>query len=178
MQEKNNVLLQEKSKNVAFYTHEEIITDQMTGEILSSIQRTVAKVSTEPDYIKVYYATMLAFKQINNVPVSFLLSLSKHIEWTNDGKPMYITLNRRIKTEISNDCTLKSAQIDRYIRKSVENGLLFKTEYRGVYEVNPFMIAKGRWDSIKKLQTNFDYVNGKWERATEYDRNKEEENND
>ena len=40
------------------------------------------------------------------------------------------------------------------------------------------MIAKGRWDSIKKLQTNFDYVNGKWERATEYDRNKEEENND
>lgn len=30
------------------------------------------------------------------------------------------------------------------------------------------MIAKGKWDSIKKLRANFDFVGGKWERVVEY----------
>ena len=59
-------------------------------------------------------------------------------------------------------------QVERYVKKSVDNGLLFRTNYRGVYEVNPFMIAKGKWESIKKLRANFDYVDGKWTRIIEY----------
>lgn len=156
-----------REKNTTFYSKEETVIDQLTGEILSSTQTTIVKTSTEPDYIKVYYSTMLAFNQIQDVPVSFVLSLSKYIEWTNEGKPMYITLNKRIKTEMMKDCDLSLPQIDRYIKKSVDNGLLFRTEFRGVYEVNPFMIAKGKWESIRKLQTNYDYINGQWERTIE-----------
>ena len=157
----------DKEKNVAFYTQEETVIDQTTGEVLSSIQKTIVKTSAEPDFIKVYYETMMAFNRIHNIPVSFVLSLSRYIEWTNEGKPMYISLNKRNKTEIANCCDVSLPQVDRYIKKSVDSGLLFRTQYRGSYEVNPFMIAKGKWESIKKLRSKFDYIDGKWVRSME-----------
>lgn len=165
----------EREKKIAFYTHEETVVDQTTGEILSSIQKTITKVSNEPDYIKVYYETMLAFNQIYDVPTSFVLSLSKFLEWTNDGKPQCTTINKRVKEILANDCGVDTRQIERYVKKSVENGLLFRTNYRSVYEVNPFMIAKGKWDSIRVLRTNFEFTGGRWQRTIEYENKIEQE---
>lgn len=165
-----NFIPGERDKNVAFYTEITNVIDQQTGEILETTEKTKAKVSSEPDFIKVYYETMMAFNNIHNVPTSFILSLSKFLEWTNAGSPQYVTLNKRIKTVISSDCGVDFRQIERYIRASVDNGLLFRTEYRGVYEVNPFMIAKGKWENIKTLRSNFDFIGGKWERVITIDR--------
>lgn len=154
-----------EEKKVTVYEHEETIVDETTGQIISTSRKTINKVSAEPDYIKVYYETMLSFNQIHDIPVSFVLSMSKFLEWSNEGSPLCVTLNRRIKTIMEKDCDVSIAQIDRYIRRSVENGLLFRTEFRGVYEVNPFMIAKGKWESIKQLRTSFDFIGGKWTRT-------------
>lgn len=154
-----------RDKNKAFYTYTENVVDQLTGEVLASTQKTIAKTSAEPDFIKVYYETMMSFHQIHDVPVSFILSLSKFLEWTNEGRPSTVTLNKRVKNIMCEDCKVSLPQIDRYIKKSVDNGLLFRTEYRGVFEVNPFMIAKGKWESIKELRTQFDFVGGRWERV-------------
>lgn len=118
----------------------------------------------EPDFIKVYYEAMMDFSQIHNVPVQFVLSMSKFLEWSNDGNPQYVTINKRIKEVMMTDCEVSLAQLDRYIKKSVDNGLLFRTQYRGVYEVNPFMIAKGKWESIRKLRAEYDFKNGSWQR--------------
>lgn len=121
----------------------------------------------EPDCIKLYYETMLAFNEIHNVPIAFVVSLSKFLEWSNEGKPMCVTLNKRVKEILQEECNVKSAQIERYIANSVKYGLLFRTKYRGVYEINPFMIAKGRWESIRKLRCKFDFIDGKWSREIE-----------
>lgn len=157
--------LHEREKNVAFYEKEQTVIDQVTGEVLSSTIETVAKTSAEPDFVKVYYETMLAFNQIHGVPVTFVLSLSRFIEFSNDGSPLFATLNKRVKLLMVGDCKVSFRQIERYIKVALEQGLLFKTEFRGVYEVNPFMIAKGKWDSIKRLRAKFDFVDGKWERT-------------
>ena len=157
-----------REKNVAFFQREEILIDETTGQVLAATTKTISKVSAEPAFIKVYYETMLAFHKIHDIPVSFLLSLSKFIEWSNDSSPLVTTLNKRNKSIISTDCNVTLSQIDRYIKKAVDSGLLFRTEFRGVYEVNPFMIAKGKWDSIRKLQTNFEFNNGRWKRKIEY----------
>ena len=152
------------TKKVTVYEKTQTEIDVMTGEIIKKKQNIIEKTSKEPDFIKLYYETMLAFNQIHGVPIEFVLSLSKFIEWTNDGKPMIVTINKRAKDILQVDCSVKLAQINRYISKSVENGLLFKTEYRSVYEVNPFMMAKGRWESIQNLQCKFDFIDGKWVR--------------
>lgn len=157
--------LHSREKNIAFYEQEQLIVDQVTGEVISATKKTVSKTTAEPDFIKVYYETMMAFNQIHDIPVSFVLSLSKFIEWSNEGSPLVVTLNKRSKTIIATDCDVNIRQVERYIKASAENGLLFRTDYRGVYEVNPFMIAKGKWDSIKKLRSQFDYINGKWIRT-------------
>lgn len=157
----------EREKNKAFYTKEETVIDVTTGEIINYTQKTIAKTSSEPDFIKIYYETMMAFNQIHDIPTSFVLSLSKFLEWTNEGKPQVVTLNKRVKGIMSKDCKISLPQIDRYIKKSVDSGLLFRTEFRGVYEVNPFMIAKGKWESIKQLRANYDFKSGKWIRTIE-----------
>ncbi len=157
-----------REKNKAFYTHEKKIIDEATGEILLATKETIVKAAPEPDFIKVYYETMMSFNQIHNIPVQFVLSLSRFIEWSNDGEPMMVTLSKWQKDELQKDCKVALAQINRYIKTSVDNGLLFKTHYRAVYEVNPFMIAKGKWDSIKQLQTQYDFVNGKWIKIVKY----------
>ena len=159
-----------KSKNtkkITVFEKTQTMVDVTTGEIMSKTQESINRISKEPDFIKVYYETMLAFNQIHGVPISFVLSLSKFLEWTNEGKPMCVTINRRVKDILQEDCEVKSAQISRYITISVESGLLFRTKYRGVYEVNPFMIAKGKWISIRELQCKFNFVNGKWIREIE-----------
>ena len=155
------------TKKLTVFERTKTTVDVTTGEIMSKTQEAINKISKEPDFIKVYYETMLAFNQINGVPISFVLSLSKFLEWTNEGKPMCVTINRRVKDILQEDCDVKSAQISRYIAISVESGLLFRTKYRGVYEVNPFMIAKGKWNSIRELQCQFDFIDGKWVREIE-----------
>lgn len=155
------------TKKVTVYEKVKTEVDPSTGEILSQSKEVVNKTSKEPEFIKIYYETMLAFNQIHGIPISFVLSLSQFIEWTNEGKPMFITINKRIKQIMESDCCVKIAQIERYIKASVENGLLFRTEFRGVYELNPFMIAKGKWESIQNLQCKFNFVNGKWIREIE-----------
>lgn len=155
------------TKKITVFEKVKTEVDSETGEILSQSQEVINKTSKEPDFIKIYYETMLAFNQIHGIPISFVLSLSQFIEWTNEGKPMFITINKRIKQIMESDCGVKIAQIERYIKASVDNGLLFRTEFRGVYEVNPFMIAKGKWESIQDLQCKFNFVNGKWIREVE-----------
>lgn len=155
------------TKKVTVFEKVKTAVDTSTGEILSQSKEFVNKTSKEPDFIKIYYETMLAFNQIHGIPISFVLSLSKFIEWTNDGKPMFVTINKRVKQIMESNCGVKIAQIERYIKTSVENGLLLRTEFRGVYEVNPFMIAKGKWESIQNLQCKFNFSNGKWIREIE-----------
>ena len=51
------------------------------------------------------------------------------------------------------------------LRIAVDKGILFKTSDRGTYEVNPWLIAKGRWEHIRELQANFKFKEGRWERV-------------
>ena len=155
-------LKKEQTKKVTVYEKVKTAVDPLTGEILSEKKEIINKTAKEPDFIKIYYETMLAFNQIHGIPIAFVLSLSKFIEWTNEGKPMFVTINKRVKDILQEDCNVRLAQINRYISLSVDSGLLFRTDYRGVYEVNPFMIAKGKWERIQDLQCKFNFVNGQW----------------
>lgn len=64
---------------------------------------------------------------------------------------------------MSENYDISISMINKYIRKMVEYGVLFKTEERGTYDVNPWLIARGEWKNISQLRTEFDFVNGKWQ---------------
>ena len=164
----------------AYYVEKEKDVDVVTGEIIGQTEKTKAKTSSEPDFIKLYYKTMLAFNGADNIPIEFILSLSNYINYSNDGEPLLFINNKLTREQICKNCKIKESMYAKYIKRCVETGLLIQIiGYKGSYEVNPFFIAKGKWDSVKKLQTEFDYVNKKWFRKIEEkteEETKQEEN--
>ena len=130
-----------RAKNTAVYESNNMVTDVQSGEILYQEKSTRVKTSTEPDFIKVYYKAMMAVNAISEIPLDFLLALSAQIGFTNGDK------------------------IAKYIKRAVEKGILFSTQDRGSYEVNPWLIAKGKWEHIRELQAAFQFVDKKWIRT-------------
>lgn len=156
-----------RESNTAFYDHEQTLVDVQTGEILTSHRETIQKTSGEPDYVKLYYRTMLAFNGVDDIPLAFIISMADHMSWSNDGSPLLFFNTRIVREQICAVCDIKEAMYKRYITRCRDAGLIFPTKYRGTYEVNPFFIAKGKWDSIKSLRAQFDFINGTWMRHIE-----------
>lgn len=171
--EQLNALYPDRMKK-AFFEVQDTVTDVVTGEILTTTRKTVSKVSSEPDFIKLYYKTMLAFNDIDNIPLDFILSISGFMNYSNDGDPIIFTNNKLVKEIVCKNCGIKDSMYAKYVKRCVESGLLIPTKnYKGVYEVNPFFIAKGKWDSIKQLQTTYDFINGKWMKLETVDDDKQ-----
>lgn len=155
-------------RTTAFYDHEQTVIDETTGEILKTAKQTIRKASGEPDFVKLYYKTMMAFQGVDDIPLKFIISMSSHMSWSNEGQPITFQNTRLVREAICAECEIKDSMCKKYIYRCIDSGILFPKEgYRGAYEVNPWLIAKGRWDNLKELRTNFDFVNGKWSRTVE-----------
>lgn len=142
--------------------------DRQTGEIIDDTRTETVIAGSEPDYIKIYYRTVLAFGGITDIPVVFLMSLSNFITWTSDTEPMLFQNTKLVREHICQDCGIKQDMYRKYITRCTKNGLLVpKPGYRGVYEVNPFFIARGRWEDITKLRATFDFISGQWQKHVE-----------
>lgn len=142
--------------------------DSVTGEVLDEIKTETKITGTEPDYIKVYYRTMLAFGGIQDVPVDFLLALSGCITWATDNDPMIFQSTKVMRERICSQCGIKEDMYRKYLQRCKKHGLLVaKPGYRAVYDVNPFFIARGRWADISKLRGTFNFTDGTWSRDIE-----------
>lgn len=165
-----------RAKTQTLYTTTNTIVDKATGEILRSEEFVKTKTASEPDFIKVYYRTMLAVNGIEGLSLDFVLALASVISYTNDpNEPILFHNNRATRGKLAELCAKKSGEpisdnmVARHIKTAKDVGLLFSTPYRGTYEVNPWMIAKGKWQHISKLQAGFafDGTTGKWFRSAE-----------
>lgn len=153
----------QKDAESTVYTKISNIIDVQTGEIITQTSEEIKTKQKEPDFVKIYLNTIMTFQGIKNISSEFLICLCNYITYANDEKTqMRVIINKMIKDEMSAKLDIKINMIEKYIRKCVESGILFKTEYRGTYIVNPFLFARGEWKNIKSLQTEFDYANGTW----------------
>ena len=157
-----------RDKTVAIYESETTVIDSASGEILHHEHGAKRKTSTEPDHIKVYYKAMMAVNGVEEIPLNFLLALSAQIPYAN-GDKVYFYNNKTTRRNIAEYCGCGDNWVAKLIRKGVEKGILFATSDRGTYEVNPWLIAKGKWEKIRELQANFEFVEGRWERKVIYD---------
>lgn len=164
--EQEATLTRSKTKHVKEVATQTV--DSQTGEMIDTTITKTSVTGSEPDYIKVYYRTVLAFGGITDIPVSFLMAISSFITWTNDAEPMYFKSDKITRDHICEVCNIHDQMYKRYISRCVKNGLLIpKNGYRGVYDVNPFFVARGRWESISQLRATFDFIGGKWQKHVE-----------
>jgi hypothetical protein len=178
-------LEQRPFKTQIIYENNDTVIDAATGAILSTRTQQKVKSTTEPDFIKIYYKSMLAVQGVEEVPLEFVLALSSVITYSNNPKsPVYFYNNAANRKIISECCMNKKGMpisdnmVARHINSAVKMGLLFKTQNRGIYEVNPCMIARGRWENIKGLQAKFDFFEGKWTRTILEDVSEKSKNED
>lgn len=159
-----------RDKERVVYYVEDRIVDQATGQILASESHKSSVVSREPDFIKIYYKAMMTTLGVDNeLPLKFLLALSNEIGFSNDEQVRFYN-NKMTREQISAYCDVTDGMVSKYLRKSVQLGILFPTQYRGVYDVNPWLIAKGKWEHIRSLQAEFEFVQGKWRRCIVMDK--------
>lgn len=169
-------LIASQAKKQVVYEKNDTMIDVATGEILELRTEQKIKTTTEPDFIKIYYKAMLAVQGIEELSIDFVLALSSVITYSNDpNQPVFFYNNIANRNIIANYCINKKGQpisdnmVARHIITATKVGLLFKTDNRGIYEVNPCMIARGRWENIRGLQAKFDFVAGKWCRTITQD---------
>lgn len=155
-----------REKTQVVYQSEYTIIDEASGEIIKSERETSKRTSNEPDFIKVYYKTMMAVQGVEEIPLSFLLALSCEIGFSNGDRVMFYN-NKTTRRRIAEYCEVGDNMVTKYIKRSVDKGVLFTTSDRGTYEVNPWLIAKGKWEHIRELQASFRFVEGKWQRVAE-----------
>ena len=146
------------------------IIDQVTGEILRQEHTETFLVEREPDYIKLYYSTWLTFNGITDIPADFLMALSHYITWAGAKSQMRFVSSAPTIDAICEMLNIKRSMYTKYIKRCTSTGLLIASpKYRGCYDVNPFFLARGKWEDIKGLRATFDFKQGKWLAIREYD---------
>lgn len=157
-------------------TNATIIVDS-NGEVLRETKEVKIKWEKEPDFIKLYYDTMLAFHGVEGIPGEFLSSLAKHVKYANkDTGQMKVYLNTELKEDMCETLGIKKDMLNKLLQRCVANGLLFRSggkQRTNTYIVNPFFIAKGEWKNIRKLQCSFNFIDGRWTMETEIDEGEE-----
>lgn len=166
-----------RAKTKTTWERERTVVDGATGEILQAEHEISKRTSTEPDYIKVYYKAMMAVQGVDDIPLKFLLALSGEIGFSNGDKVIFYN-NKMTRDSIARYCGVGDNMVSKYIKHAVDKGILFATSYKSAYEVNPWLIAKGKWEHIRQLQASFEFVQGKWRRVAILDDNADNADND
>lgn len=134
--------------------------NSMTGEIKHQSSVRTAKTDNEEDYIKVYkyLNTVFAFKNIKLSLVPALMEISSYMTFADKGQT--VVMHKGMKEEICKTLGIGLPRLDIIIRDLKKADILRPSEYRGVYAINPFVVARGKWSDIKQLRSTFDFDAG------------------
>ena len=140
-----------------------VITDEFKGYV-----------DTEPDYIKIYIGTQLCLNNLDPTLAPYIVAFGPHMTYANDPKYQHIVRTDSIvKEDVALQLNVSVKRVDQIIKKLVDagifipmyrqietNGVITQKKRNGVYFVNPWVVARGKWQDIKKLQQEIDFVKG------------------
>lgn len=138
------------------------VIDLTTGELAREERETVKIQDKEPEYIKLYLDCICTFKGLNKALSPILVACCSYMTWADSSHDkQVIFMNSYTKEQISKDAGVSVDRVNQALRDIVKADIFRKIQgKRGVYEVNPYIIAKGKWADIKVLRANFDFTNG------------------
>lgn len=146
-------------KRNKIFEHNTIIVDNSTGEITNTTTESISIQDKEPNYIKLYLDCICTFKGLTKALTPILISMCKYMTWADEKQ--IIIMNKYIKENIAKENNVTIKRVNQALTDIIKSDIFKKIEgCRGVYEVNPFIIAKGKWADIKKLRGKFDFIEG------------------
>lgn len=137
--------------------YSEVVISEETGEVKSS--KTVHKVQTEPDYVKLYIDCVFILKGVRKGINPIFLAFLEHMSYADSntkygGQVIYV--NKAMKSTIAENLGLKIDSINKALYELVKNKI-FKRVDVGTYQVNPNIVGRGEWKDIKNIRAFFDF---------------------
>lgn len=132
------------------------------GVIKNQTKQTVKIEEKEPDFIKVYLDCVCTFKGLNKALSPILIGFCSYMTWADsEHEKQLIWLNKITKEAVANKLGIKIDRVNKALKDIVDADIFRRIKgVRGCYEVNPYIIAKGKWSDIKVLRANFNFTDG------------------
>jgi hypothetical protein len=137
------------------------MTDQ-TGDVKQQKSTKTIVLSQEPNYIKLYINTILAFRDLPKTMNAILIELLKLMTFANPEEKhggQLIFLNKFAKEGITERLNIKINTLEQALTKFTKSGIL-KRVGTGTYQANPHMFGRGEWLDIKSIRATFDFNTG------------------
>ena len=147
-----------------------------TGEMRRIISDThIGMIDSEPDYIKIYIGTQLCLNNLDPNLAPYIIAFGPYMTYANDSQYQHmVNTNSMVREGVAATLGVSDKRVEQIIKKLVDNGIfipmyrrvrmadgIFKEQRkRGMYFVNPWVVAKGKWSDIKTLQQKIDFVKG------------------
>jgi hypothetical protein len=127
------------------------------GELIEQrINRTFSW-GNEPPYIKLYLQDILFLSDLPRGHENILYALLKRTCYATDSKGMQLSISIGIKKIIAKELGLQNVRsINNVLSDLVRGKLLMRIE-KGLYDLNPYLFAKGDWQNISRLRLQIDY---------------------
>lgn len=143
-------------------------TEIEDGQLKRVVSEQSAYVGKEPDYIKVYTDCFLSFNHINIALSPYIVAFGKWMTFANFDNPDFRCTVRTGEVErrdVAQCVGVSEGMVKKMIASLVENEIFIPIyikgkKKRGIYFVNPWVIAKGEWKDIKELRAQFEFVQG------------------
>ena len=135
------------------YSNEVITFDKETGEVIEHTETKYKEVNIEPNYVKVYVDTVIALlgKSKTTKEADVLLILAKNMTYMNDEMPNKVNVDHILKKHILENVAISEGALNNMLTSFVKRDIIRRIG-KGVYQLNPFMFAKGNWSAIRKIQ--------------------------
>lgn len=142
----------ENRKKVSKETITQVYNNAMGDQRLVSQTTTQTYLADkEPDYVKLYITDIM---KLSNIPKScntVLMALLRQATYDNE-----IVLIKSIREKICKDLGIADSTFRKALDEFIQKGILTK-KMKGVYVANPFLFARGSWESIKKIRLLVEY---------------------
>lgn len=136
-----------------------IITDSESGEIMQTEQVSTYLLPKEPEFVKLYVKDIGKMFDLTNSDDKVLLCITKYMAYNN-----MVCLIKPIKECMMQELKMPLNTLNDSIRNLSDSGIIVRKSI-GVYQVNPNLFAKGKWEDIVKIRMEIEY-SGEGKRIT------------
>lgn len=142
--------MKKNTDRLIFSSTKEILSSE-TGEIITSETFTKVLMEKEPPHVKIYLEDIA---KINDLPPAAARVLNLLVQ--NMGYNNMVPMLKPFKEVICESLDIKMNTLDKVIGQLKEKGVLHVFG-RGLYILDPYLFAKGKWENIKNLRLVVDY---------------------
>ena len=136
-----------------------VVIDSKTGEVLDVSTKKKVKYKTGAYYLKTFYENPMFREEIPHSARTLLFALAGFMPYADSDSVLGVTITPMVKKELVERFGLSAATIKRNLTILLEKDFIRRV-CRGVYEVNPYLYAKGTSPAVLRLQKLWDVAGG------------------